>query len=302
MSYFLYGGAADRVCCSEEECMFQLNRRSPVKDFIMIVIGTILVGIAAKNIYDPTSLVIGGFSGLGIILKQLLKIPLWMTNLFLNLPLFVLGVWFKGWKFVARTAFATALLTLVLMVLPEGALVPAGDLFLAAVFGGILTGAGCGLIFAARATSGGTDLMAALIQLLYRHYSLPQITQMLDYGIVLIGIGVFGMEKALYAIVSIYVMMKVSNGIIDGMHFAKAAYVVTTKPEIIAKGIMEQLDRGVTGIHAIGMYSGTDTTMLYCVLSSREVTLLKDIVSDVDPRAFVIVSDVREVLGEGFTR
>lgn len=118
----------------------------------------------------------------------------------------------------------------------------------------------------------------------------------------IVGIGIFGGVKAMYAVISIYVFSQVSNWILDGLHFAKCAYIISERSKEIADRILTEMDRGVTGIQAKGMYSGNDTEMLYCVISKRETAMLHDIVHAVDPEAFVIVSDVREVHGEGFTR
>ncbi len=277
-------------------------KRTPTRDYILLTLGVILVSIAAQNIYDPAGLVTGGVSGVGIMLRHLWGIPLWLSNTLINVPLFIMGYYVKGWKFIRRTFFATVFMSIVLMLLPTYNLIPTDNLFLSSIFGGILTGIGSGFVFVAMATTGGTDLAAAIIQAKLRQYSIPQVMQILDWIIVFLGIGMFGVEKALYAVISIYVFSKVSDSIIDGMHFAKCAFIVSEHSCEIADRIITEMDRGVTGVHAEGMYSHQDTKMLYCVVSKREVSILKDIVHELDPYAFMIVSDVREVHGEGFTR
>ena len=194
------------------------------------------------------------------------------------------------------------MLSFFLWLLPGVSLIPDGDLLLAAVFGGILSGLGFGLILIGQATTGGTDILAALLHIPFPQYSIPQILQVIDWGIVAIGVGAFGGIHALYAIISVYVVTKVSNGLMEGMHYAKAVWVITSEPTQISDAILQKLDRGVTGVHAIGMYSGKETTMLYSIMSNREITYLKDLVHEIDPNAFVILSDVREVMGEGFSR
>ena len=163
-------------------------------------------------------------------------------------------------------------------------------------------GAGIGLVFAARATTGGTDLIAALIQHFLRHYSISSIMWIIDTAIVLLGAFLYGIQMALYAIIAIYLTSKISDGIIDGLKFSKAAFIITEKPGELASLVMEELDRGVTGISATGMYSGQNKNMLFCVVARKEIVRLKELAKDCDPDAFVIVTDVREVLGEGFTR
>lgn len=272
------------------------------EQILLISLGTICMALGMANIYDPYHMVTGGVGGLAIILRSGAGIPLWVSNVAINVPLFLCGYYIKGWRFLAKTLYATVFLTIVLMILPNKCLIPETDYFLAAIFGGILNGVGCGLVFGCKATSGGTDLLAAIIQHFHPQFSLSQILQVVDWCIVLLGIRFFGIELALYAVVSIYVLNRVCATLIDGMHYAKTAFIVSAEHQEIAKRIMSDLGRGVTGISAYGMFSGKETKMLYSVISNREVPILKDIVRTVDPDAFVIVSEAKEVLGEGFSR
>ncbi len=280
-------------------------KRSKVWDYIMLVIGTGLVATSIQCIYDPISLVTGGFTGLAIIVKAVTAVvvpggvPLWLTNIALNVPVFLLALKVKGKRFIGRTLIGTFLLSAWLYVIPPIDLTQ-GDYILAAVFGGVIGGTGMGLVLLAKATTGGTDMVATLIQHYMRHYSIVQIMQILDALVVLCGFYVFGIRAALYAIVAIFITSKVSDTLMEGFKFSKAAYIITDKYELVAKHILEDLDRGVTGLMAKGMYSGADKCMLYCVVSQKEIVQVKEIVAEVDPNAFVIVSDAREVLGEGF--
>ncbi|MCI9539907.1 MAG: YitT family protein [Lachnospiraceae bacterium] len=274
-------------------------------DYILIMAGTSLMALAIKGIFDPVSLVTGGFSGIAIIVKNITEgiieggIPLWLTNLFLNIPLFVVAIKVKGWRYIAKTIFATIWLSVALWYMPEKNLMP-DDIFLASVFGGVISGLGIGLVLMANATTGGTDTMAAIIQHFIRHYSIAQIMQVLDGVIVLAGAWVFGINRALYAIICIYLVSKVSDGILEGLKFSKLAYIISEHYEEIAKQIMKELDRGATGLDAVGMYSGEKKEVLFCVVSKKEIVKVKDIVRRIDADAFMIVSDVREVFGEGF--
>ena len=273
--------------------------RSPVRDYILILIGASIMGFAIKNIYDPIGLVTGGVSGVAIILKKQLGMPLWLTNTAINVPLFAAAARLKGWKFIRRTLVATVALSVSLYVIPE---IPflMDDLFLTALFGGIITGAGAGIVFACQATTGGTDMLAALIRRWMPHYTIAQIMQVLDAIIVLIGAGVFGITYALYALIAIYSVSKVSDGIIEGMKYSKVAYIISDKSTEIAAAILKELERGVTALDAKGMYSGNRKDVLFCVVSRKEIAQLKELVVGHDAQAFVIVSDAREVLGEGF--
>lgn len=271
----------------------------------MILLGTCLMAIGIQNIYDPINLVTGGFTGIAIIVKNISEgyleggIPLWLTNVVLNIPVFLIALKLKGKSFIGRTAVATILLSVWLYILPKAALV-SDDYILAAVFGGVLNGVGIGMILLARATTGGTDMVAALIQYKLRHYSIAQIMQILDGLIVAAGLYVFGIQPALYAMVSIFIVSKISDGMMEGFRYSKAAFIITEKYQEVSESIMEHLDRGVTGLKAQGMYSGQGKCMLYCVVSKKQIVALKEIVMNIDRNAFVIVNDVREVLGEGF--
>ena len=278
-----------------------LNRRPLWIDAILMVVGTGLMALAIQCIYDPVGLVTGGFTGVAIIAKYVTKgaVPLWLTNLVLNVPLFLLAALVKGKKFVARTAVATVLLSAWLYVIPLWNLAE-GDYVLSAIFGGVICGVGMGMVLLARATTGGTDMLAALIQHKLRHYTIMQIICVIDGIIVAVGIYSFGVKAALYAIVAIYVTSKVSDTLMEGMKYSKAVFIVSDRYKEISDAIMTQMDRGVTGLDAVGMYSGDEKCMLYWVVSKKEIVVLKEIILKIDNNAFVIVTDAREVVGEGF--
>ena len=225
--------------------------------------------------------------------------PIWLSNILLNTPVFIIAYIIKGRKFVGRTVFGAIMLSVWLYIIPTMDM-SQGDFLLAAIFGAVFSGAGIGLVLRGHATTGGTDMVAALIQMKFKHYSIAQIMQILDGIVVLAGLYVFGIRPGMYAIVAIFVATKVTDIVLEGFRYSKAAYIITNKHEEIAKRIMEDIDRGVTGIHAMGMYTGDEKCVLYCVVSMREIIEVEELVREIDPNAFVIVSDVREVLGEGF--
>lgn len=276
-----------------------MKRYSAFTEYTLIVAGAFIMGFAIKNMFDPISLVTGGVTGIAIILKSLAGIPLWLTNTLCNIPLFFVAWKIKGWQFIKRTAVATGALSLSLYVIPE---IPflMEDLLLTSLFGGIISGLGTGLVFLFQATTGGTDMLAALLQRKLRHYSIAQIMQVLDAGVVLAGAAVFGVRYALYALIAIYGIAKVSDGLLEGLKFSKQAYIISDQYREIAKAVMTRMDRGVTAVDAVGMYSGQNKKLLFCVVSKKEIVILREIVAEFDKKAFVIVSDVREVFGEGF--
>ena len=273
-------------------------------EYLLIIVGTALMATAITSCFDAAGLVTGGFSGISILVKAGTKslygngIPLWVTNLVLNIPVFLLAAKIKGIAFVKKALLGDLSLTVWLAVLPAWTL--SGDFLLVALYGGLLQGVGIGLVFLGGGTTGGTDLLAAIIQNFMRHYSIAQIMQFVDGAVVLVGMYVFGVERALYAIIAVYLVTKVSDGIIEGLKFSKSVYIITEKPDEVSRMVMEDLDRGITGISAKGMYSGQDKLMLFCVVGKKELVHLKEMIDEIDPNAFVIVGDAREVHGEGF--
>ena len=273
-----------------------------------------MLAFGLQCFYDPIGLVTGGFSGLAIIVKEVTMelqetgiwlwfeeggIPLWFTNLALNIPVFILAFFLKGPKFIGKTLYGALALSAWLYIIPTWDLAK-GDMLIAAVFGGVCAGAGIGFVIKVGATTGGTDMVSALVQLKVRHYSVVQILQVIDAAVVVLGFTTFGMTPTLYAIIGIIVQTKIADLIVEGANYSKAAYIISDKHEIVAEKILSDLDRGLTGLEARGMYTGTEKRVLLCIVTQKELVALKNLVNDIDPSAFVIVSDVREVLGEGF--
>ncbi len=276
-----------------------MKKYSVFTQYMLIIAGAFIMGFAIKNMYDPINLVTGGVSGIAIILKSVAGIPLWLTNTVCNIPLFLAAWKIKGWQFIKRTLAATAALSFSLYIIPEMPFLME-DLFLTSLFGGVISGLGTGLVFLFQATTGGTDMLAALLQRKLRHYSIAQIMQVLDALVVIAGAAVFGIRYALYALIAIYAVAKVSDGFLEGLKFSKQAYIISDRYEDIAKAVMTRMDRGVTAVDATGMYSGQGKKMLFCVVSKKEIVVLREIVEEFDKKAFLIVADVREVFGEGF--
>ena len=230
-----------------------------LKTYFLIIAGTGLMAFAIKSNYDAIGLVTGGFSGIGIMLKRLTPsvmeggVPIWLTNLVLNIPLFVAAYKLKGKRFIGKTMAASLLLTLWLGVIPDCDLA-GGDYLLASVYGGVLTGAGIGLVLSAQVATGGTDLIATLLHIKLKSYSIAQLLQVIDGAIILAGIYVCGIHASLYAIFAVFVTTRVSDLITEGGKFAKAVYIVSEQYERIADVVMNQVGRGTTMIPAVGMY------------------------------------------------
>lgn len=270
-----------------------------------LLVGTLLMAIAVGWFFEPAHLVTGGFTGIAIIVKTITQeivpngIPLGLTTLVCNLPLFWWTKKKKGMTFLKRTLLGTLLLSFWLSVLPEYPIVQE-DALLSALLGGVSSGLGLGFVFRSHATTGGTDLLSLLLQQYLPHKSVVEILLFLDGCIVLGGLWVFGVYQGSYALIAIIVTAKMWENMVEGVKFAKAAWIVTQEPEKVAHTIMKQLERGVTGVESVGMYSKEYRRMLYCVVTRKEIVYLKELVYAIDETAFVVVGDVREVVGEGF--
>ena len=212
--------------------IMDLLRRTKGIDCLLIIIGTLLVAVSVNVVYEPLGMVTGGVSGLAIVIKYFTGklidggIPIWFSNLVINIPLFIAAILLKGKKFVGKTLFATVCFTVALYVVPSFN-INYQDYLLAAVFGGIIGGVGLGLVFVTSATTGGTDLFGMIVQKYFKHYTVPQLLIIIDGAIVLTGAAVFGLEKALYAVIAVYINSKVMDGILEGLKFAKVAYIIS---------------------------------------------------------------------------
>lgn len=276
-----------------------------IRKYVIIFVGALLMGLSVNLVYEPMQLVTGGVAGLAIAVKAWTAgvvnggIPVWLFTIFCNIPLFIITLKIRGVKFLVSALFGTAVYILSMMIIPV-VNVGIDDYLLASIIGAVLGGTGIALVFSVQASTGGTDLVAYILQSKKKHMSIPQLMVIVDGTIIIIGALTFGLGNALYALIAVFLSSKVSDSILEGLKFAKMAYIISDRYQEIAEAILKQLDRGVTGINATGMYSNKEKKMLFCVVSRKEIVKIIEISHKLDPKAFVIISDVREVMGEGF--
>ena len=277
-------------------------------DLWLILLGVSIFALGVVWFADPLGLVIGGFSGLSILIKALTNrlfgfgVPISLTTALLNVPLFIISIRQRGFSFAKRSLVAVVWMTVAFWLFPylpnpfEGET----DLLLGGIMCGVLSGTGIAFVLKASATTGGSDMLASIVKGHYPHFPMATLILAIDTMIIAAGLFLFGPVKTLYAIIALFVESKVLGNLLDGMHFAKAALIFSRKAEDISKAIFEQLHRGNTGIPAKGMYRGDSITVLYVVVSKREVSLLRRIIQEIDPNAFITITDIHEALGEGF--
>lgn len=286
------------------------------KDYAWIVLGSLLTGASINVFLVPYKIAPGGVSGVATVIYYLSgeKFPVGVTMLALNVPLFIMGLRYIGRKFIFRTLFSTVLLSVFidifepytryfvehfLVILEQSPSVP--DVLLYSIFGGFLMGLGLGIVFKHGATTGGTDLAARIINHFIPNLTMGQLILLVDTSVIIFAAVSFGsFLLGMYAIVSLYISIKVIDAILEGVNFAKAVLIISDKPDEISKRILCELDRGVTALNGKGMYTGNDKQVLLCVLHRGQLQMLKEIVWDIDKKAFIILTDIREVLGEGF--
>jgi uncharacterized membrane-anchored protein YitT (DUF2179 family) len=283
-------------------------RSRPVRNYALVTLGALITAFGLDAFLIPNKLAAGGVSGIATILHYTVlniagvSLPVGTLMLVMNVGLLAFAAWRRGWHYAGRAIVGTVLLSIfvdaIAFAFPALHLAP-GDPLLAALYGGLITGLGLGLVFKAGSNTGGTDIVA---QLLVRRLGLGvgQLILLVDGIVTVLAAIAFGPTLALYGLVAVFVSGFVIDLVQEGLSVEKAAYIMSEQYERIGEAILTELGRGATLLRGLGMYTGAERPVILTVISRREIDALKAIVKTVDPSAFVIVSDVREVLGEGF--
>nr|WP_307774972.1 YitT family protein [uncultured Cetobacterium sp.] len=279
-----------------------------LKDYVFIFIGTVIASIAINAFLVPSNLAPGGATGAAILINYITKIPVGTLIFAINIPLFIIGIKVFGKAYGAKTLAGISFLSLNVELIKV--LFPHINQFidfsnptsiiLGTLYGGVLMGVGLGTVIKNGGTTGGSDIVSGILNK-YLKIPIGQGLIMVDSTIVILAGYIFGAEKALYALINLYATGVVINKIINGMGNAKMAYIVTSEIEKVRKIIVEDL--GKTGNHYVAkaLFSQSDRDVITTVLRSREIHLLKELITEVDKEAFVVVSDVHEVMGRGYT-
>ncbi|VWX35939.1 MULTISPECIES: YitT family protein [Exiguobacterium] len=277
------------------------TRQEVVRDYVYLLLGSLFVASAFSLFLAPNQLASGGVSGLSIVLNDLFGISPGLFQLVANVLLLAIGWMILGMGFGVKSLVGSIFLPVVILIY-ERFEVPAATMnpMLAAIFGGAGVGIGLGLIFKGRASTGGMDLIA---QILHRFTKLPihLCIALLDGTIVISAAIIFSLEIGLYALVALFITIKMIDIVQLGITNDKLAYIISDQREALVKEIFQTLDRGATEIEAAGAYTRKRKPMLMVVVRQGEITTLKEIVKHIDPEAFLVVSEAHEVLGLGFT-
>jgi uncharacterized membrane-anchored protein YitT (DUF2179 family) len=273
-----------------------------VRDLGLILIGSLAQAIGLRLFLVPADLASGGVSGVAQLINHFTDWPIGLVVFIGNLPLFLIGWRFLGGRrFGLRTATAVIsysfFVDFLVFFLPENGLTD--DIFLNSLYGAVVAGVGYGLVYRARGTSGGSDILARILNH-WRGVSMSASYLMVD-SLVILGAGlVFGWKEALYALITLYVSGLVAETTLEGPRTVRTALIVTAQPEAVSERILDDMSRGVTVMPGTGAYTGSLRPVLYCVVTKAEVAFLKSIVNEADPQAFMVIGQAHEALGEGF--
>jgi len=274
-----------------------------IKNILFILLGAAIFSFGLVHFNMQNNLAEGGFTGITLLLYFVYGWSPSITNLLLNLPLF-----FLGWKLLGRNIFIYTIIgtigvSLFLSIFQKYTInMPLyEDLFLAALFAGVFIGIGLGIIFRYGGTTGGVDIIARLAQK-YLGWTMGRTMFMFDFFVITLSLITYlNYREAMYTLVVVFVGARVIDFMQEGAYAARGAMIISDKNEEIAANIMKEMDRGVTSLKAVGSYTKAERDVLYCVVAKNEIVTLKNVINSVDPHAFVSVTVVHDVLGEGFT-
>lgn len=275
------------------------NKRALV-EWLSLIVGIVFTAVAFPLFFVPNDIAPGGITGVATLIASLTGLPIGFLSILLNAPLFLVSWKRLGRMFAIKSLIGVFGVSFVIDLFPFGAMTH--DPILAAVFGGVVMGVGLGLVIRAGATTGGTDMAATLIHERFPFISVGALLLSLDFCVVIASGFVFDLQAALYALIAIFISTQVMDRVIEGFESAKAFFVFSRHSEEISTTVMTQLERGATLLHAQGAFTKAESDVLLCVVMRTQVPKFKTIVTDIDPTAFMMVTDVREALGEGFTR
>lgn len=276
--------------------------RQTMVDYALLTVGAALLAINIDLFLVPNKIVSGGATGIATILTIQFGLPTGVIVLLINIPLFVLGIRFGGGRrFAIRTVYATILMSVLTDAFVPwiASIPPITQPLLFTLYGGLLDGIGMGLVFRGQGTTGGTDVVAQLLNRL-RGVPLGQTILVVNSAILILAVMVFGLEPAMYALILTFVAARVVDVVQGEADYSRTAIIISSQAFAIKSAILAEMERGVTVLNARGGYTEHNLDVLYCVVARNEISIMKRLIQSIDPRAFVVFADASEVLGEGF--
>lgn len=261
-----------------------------------LTLGPFIAAFALEVFLVPNNIIDGGIVGISIILSYLTKFNLGLLIFLINIPFFLLAFNKIGKKFVIQTFYAIGMLSLAVNLISNHAHPVSHDLLLSTVFGGIVLGTGVGLVLKHEGSLDGTEIMSLVLS---KKFGFSVGEWIMTFNIFIYGASglVFGWNKAMYAVLTYFIAFRVIDVVLEGLNSAKSIRVISDKAHEIGQELIDKLDLGVTYINAVGAYSGAPKTIIYCVVSRLEMAKMKEIIKNIDPRAFISIVDVHEAYG-----
>lgn len=274
-----------------------------MEEFLFLTIGCLFMSLSLNIFFEPHLIAPGGITGLAIVINSISGMPLWLLNLGFNIPLFIIAYKILSKKEIVKTLLGVLLLTLFLNLTSKLSSINAtNDPLLACITGSLLSGIGLGIIFRINGTTGGTDLIGLLINKFLPSMSIAVLMGIADFIVIFLsGIVSKEIEIALYSGFALFLTVKITDLIVDGFDYSRSFTIISNKSNEITYSIIDKLERGVTILKGEGGYTKNEKDILLVVVTKRQVVTLKKIIKSIDPYAFIIVSEVHETLGEGFS-
>ena len=270
-------------------------------DFIIIFIGCIIASLGVNLFLVNAQLLSGGATGIALILQYLNNIPSGLTIFLINIPLFFVSYKMLNKKFTLYSAIGMVSLSISLIITkPLSNIVKVDDLLLYCIYGGILCGLGYGLVFLRNGSTGGTDIIAMVIRKKYSNFEIGKLSFAINCIIVFISALIFGLPKALYTLISMFIQITLIDKVINGFNSKKLLLILTEKEQDVIEYVIKDMNRGVTSLIAEGEYTHELKKMLYIAVTASQMVHLKNKILEVDPKAFITIVDVSEVNGKGF--
>ena len=270
-----------------------------IVEYLGMTVGSFLIAVALTVFLVPNRIAAGGISGLATVIYYITSFPIGITMLVINIPIFLAGLKIMGSGFGLKTVYGIITFSLFTDLLQPNVTALTDDLLLASIYGGVLAGIGLGIVFRSRGTTGGTDMIATLINY-FTGITVGEGLLIAD-GIVVTLAGIFfNLEAALYAAVTIFITSQTIDVVQEGLHIKKAVLIISDNSEEINKRIVNELNRGTTRFKAQGGFTDKEKSVVLSIISRSEVSSLKKMVAEIDKEAFVVISNANEVIGEGF--
>ena len=277
------------------------SMREYVVKYALVALGSALFAAGFQFFLYPNSIIVGGVSGIAMIINFLTGLPVGIMTIVLNIPLFIIAWKHFGGKFIISSLVGMMLSSLLVDIMATLDYSPTGDMLLACLIGGAIKGFGLGIIYYAGATTGGTDIIAKFVRLRFPYINFGTIVLLTDAVIIIAFAMIFDrVEAAMYAVIAMFVVSKVIDLVLYGIDNSSVCYIISENSEQLVKDITDKLHRGVTILSGEGAYSHKDKQVLLCVIKRTQIADIRKIIKNIDENAFFIVSDAKNVFGKGF--